>query len=68
MTKEKFIELASRMGYCNKKQAKEYCDESGKETFAEDDFIEVHRHAQVKQNRRWTTKRFFGDGGEEGNR
>ena len=76
MTKDEFIKNAYKMGYCTKKQAEEYCE--GKEDFTEDDYIGVYRIVENQEYRTWgghaigngafTTKRFFGDSGSEGNR
>lgn len=75
MNKEKFIKNAVKGGYCNKKQAEEYC--KGKESFTDDDYIAVFRKAEndiVKRHGRalgdgaYTTKHYFSDGGTEGNR
>ena len=75
MNKDEFIKNATKSGYCNKKQAEEYC--KGKEVFTEDDYIEVFRKAEcdkyinrgaVLGNGGHTTKHYFRDGGSEGNR
>lgn len=75
MNKEEFIISAYKLGYCTKKQAEEYCE--GRETFTEDDYIEVFRKAENEaykyQGARLgggghTSKHYFGDGGSEGNR
>ena len=75
MNKEEFIKTATQGGYCNKKQAEEYC--KGKEVFTDDDYIAVFRKAEneiYKYHGRslgdgaHTTKHFYSDGGEEGNR
>ena len=75
MTKEEFIKNCQSLGYCTKKEAEKYCE--GKDELTDDDFIEVHRSAkeyQIKCHGRplgehgYTSKRFFGDGGSEGNR
>ena len=74
MTKDEFIKSACKMGYCNKKEAEEYCKD--REELTEDDYIEVYRksESQIKitgvalfgGGRRSTHK--FRDGGSEGNR
>lgn len=76
MTKDEFIKNSCKMGYCNKKEAERYCE--GKENFTDDDYIGVYRMAEEQQYRTYgghaigngafTTKKFFGDGGSEGNR
>ena len=75
MTRDEFIKTACKMGYCTKKIAEEYCE--GKETLTEDDYIEVYR---IVEDRRYKTpghprgngcyisKKYYRDGGEEGNR
>lgn len=74
MTKAEFIKNACKMGYCNKKEAEEYCKD--REELTEEDYIEVYRkvESQIKitgvclygGGRRSTHK--FRDGGSEGNR
>ena len=76
MTKDEFIKTACSMGYCTKKIAEEYSE--GKETFTDDDYIEVYRIVEERQRYQphghhlgdgsYTSKRFYRDGGEEGNR
>ena len=75
MTKDEFIKNACKLGYCNKVQAEEYC--KGKDTFTEDDYIEVYRKAEGQKykspghslgNGTYTSKRFYHDGGSEDNR
>ena len=41
MNKDEFVNLATRMGYCSKKQAQEYA--ADREEFTEADFEEVYR-------------------------
>lgn len=43
MDKVDFIAACAESGYCSKKFAKAYVEKSGKETFTEQDFIEVFR-------------------------
>ena len=74
MTKAEFIKSASKMGYCTKEEAEEYC--KNRDELTEDDYIEVYRkrESQIKitgvrlhgGGRRSTHK--FKDGGSEGNR
>lgn len=74
MTKDEFIKTACKMGYCNKKEAEEYCKD--KDELTEDDYIEVYRRDEYQM--RVTGVRLFGggrrsthkfrDGGSEGNR
>ena len=75
MTKAEFIKTACAMGYCNKKQAEKYCE--GKDELTEDDYIEVYRKRESETRRgtcrslgdgAYTSKRYYRDGGEEGNR
>ena len=75
MTKEEFIKTASKMGYCSKKVAEEYAE--GKDTFTNDDFIEVYRIAETHIHKdrgtslgdgAYMKRGVFRDGGEEGNR
>ena len=75
MTKEEFIKSATKLGYCTKRQAEEYCE--GKEIFTEDDYIAVYRKAECEEyryrgiglgNGGYTTKHYLRDGGSEGNR
>ena len=75
MTKDEFIKTACSMGYCTKKIAEEYSE--GKETFTDDDYIEVYRMVEDRRHKTpghslgdgaYTSKRFYRDGGEEGNR
>ena len=75
MTKDEFVETACSTGYCTKKQAEEYSKD--RETFTDDDFIEVYRMADSRKhkapwrplgNGAYTTKRYYHDGGSEGNR
>ena len=77
MTKDEFIVSASKSGYCNKKQAEEYCEHKGKEIYTDDDYIGVYRMVESQKHKApgrplgdgaYTTKRFFFDGGSEGNR
>ena len=75
MTKKEFIKYACSLGYCNKKEAEEYCED--REEFTDDDYIGVY--TMVKNHRPkyygvpmgdggYTTKRFIKDSGSEGNR
>ena len=41
MTRNEFIELCTRCGYCNKKEAKAYAGD--RDIFTDDDFIAVSR-------------------------
>lgn len=75
MTKDEFINNASKMGYCPKKIAEEYSE--GKDTFTEDDFIEVYRIAETHEYKNkgtplgdgaYAKRSIFHDGDEEGNR
>lgn len=75
MNKEEFIKNATKGGYCNKKQAEEYCRD--KEVFTDEDYIAVFRKAENEIYKRYgrplfgggqTSKHYFADGGEEGNR
>ena len=75
MTKEEFIKSATKLGYCTKRQAEEYCE--GREKFTEDDYIAVFRKAESEEYRYrgislgdggYTSKHNFCDGGSEGNR
>ena len=75
MTKDEFIKTACSLGYCNKKQAEEYCED--RETFTDDDFIGVYRSTQkldlmrghvYGRNGAKTSKRYLHNGGSEGNR
>ena len=75
MTKEEFIKTACSLGYCNKKQAEKYCE--GKDTFTDDDYIGVYRMVESQRHitpgrplgdGAYTSKRFYRDGGSEGNR
>lgn len=75
MTKTEFITNASKMGYCTKKQAQDYCKD--KEVLTDDDYIEVYRKARavdhsfggrVLHGGGKTSKRYLCDGGSEGNR
>ena len=72
MTKDEFIENACKMGYCNKKQAEEYCKD--KETLTDDDYIGVFRYVDGLRYRYrgvalhgggTTSKHYFRDGGTE---
>lgn len=44
MTKAEFIEQSASLGYCTKAIAKKYAGE--RDSFAEDDFVEVFRFAE----------------------
>lgn len=75
MTKDEFIKTACEMGYCNKEIAKKYCE--GKDTFTVDDYIEVYRKGEAQRYHTpghtlhgggFTSKRYYRDGGSEGNR
>lgn len=75
MTRKEFVKNATQIGYCTKKQAEKYSKD--KEEFTEDDYISVFRKAEDEGykhkgisigNGNRTTKRYFADGGEEGNR
>lgn len=75
MTKDEFIKCCHSLGYCSKTEAEKYCE--GKDELTDDDFIEVHRSVKAYQigksgrvigEHGYTSKRFFGDGAEEGNR
>lgn len=76
MTKEEFIKNCQSLGYCTKKDAEKYCE--GKDELTDDDFIEVYRSVNnyhigkgqgcVLGEHGYSSKRFFGDGGSEGNR
>lgn len=76
MTKDEFIKTACSLGYCSRRQAEEYC--IGKETFNDDDYIEVYRmveerrfgkhHGQMLYGGGRTSKQYYGDGDEEANR
>ena len=78
MSRDEFIKTACKLGYCNKKQAEKYCDKAKKDKYTDDDYIEVYRIAEVEHYRSTgdrvlgngasTTKRYFRDGGNEGNR
>lgn len=58
MTKDEFIKTAWKAGYCSKKIAEEYAE--GKNTFTEDDFIEVFRKAETHEHKNKGTP--MGDG------
>ena len=75
MTKGEFIKTACKMGYCTEKQAEKYSE--GKDELTEDDFIEVYRKREGERRTgthrylgdgAYTSKRYYRDGGEEGNR
>lgn len=75
MTKEEFIKTSCSLGYCSKKQAETYCE--GKDELTDDDYIGVYRMVEEQKPRQYgrslgnggyTSKRFYGDGGSEGNR
>lgn len=75
MTKDEFIKSACKMGYCNKKQAEQYCE--GKETFTDEDYIGVYKMVESQRYKTpghhlfgggYTSKLYFLDGGAEGNR
>ena len=75
MTKDEFIETSCSLGYCNRKQAEEYCE--GKEMFSDDDYIGVYRMVDAQRHKplgrslgdgAYTSKRYLRDGGSEGNR
>ena len=75
MTKDEFIKNACSMGYCNKKQAEQYCE--GRDALTDDDYIGIYRMVEAQKHKShggalgdgaYTTKRYFHDGGSEGNR
>lgn len=77
MTKSEFIRTASNAGYCNKKEAEEYCKQNDFETYTADDFIKVYDFAESQKYKSpgrpivgggYSSKRYFADGGSEGNR
>ena len=77
MTKDEFIKTASKSGYCNKKQAEAYCEHKGKEVYTDEDYIGVYRMVESQKHKAslrplgdgaYTTKRYYRDGGSEGNR
>jgi hypothetical protein len=77
MTKIEFITSASASGYCTKKQAEAYCKQNEKDIYIEDDFEEAWRFSQTYDyhnkgrhlgDGNYTSKHFYADGGEEGNR
>lgn len=49
MTMEQFIRAATRSGYCRAKTAREYAE--GRESLTEDDFIQVYRLEQSREER-----------------
>ena len=77
MTKDEFIKSASKSGYCDKKQAEEYCEHKDKDIYTDDDYIGVYRMVESRKHKSqrrplgdgaYTTKRYYHDGGSEGNR
>lgn len=77
MERDEFIRIASETGYCTKKIARDYCNLNYKTDYTEDHFVEVYRFAQRYDHHYkgrcigdgcYTSKCFYGDGGEEGNR
>lgn len=75
MKKDEFIKNACMLGYCNKDIATEYCKD--KETFTDDDYIEVYRKAEGQKhkphghglgNGSYTTRKYYRDGGLESDR
>ena len=74
MTKDEFIKTACKMGYCNKKEAEQYCKD--KDELTDDDYIEVYRKRESKIHITGqplygggrTSKHYYRDGGSEGNR
>lgn len=51
MTKEEFIEVAFRSGYCTKPIAREYCALQNRDVFTESDFSEVFRIAEQRSHK-----------------
>ena len=43
MNVKEFIEQCSKSGYSSKKECKAWCEEHPKNTYTEDDFLEVYR-------------------------
>lgn len=72
MTKDEFIQTASKLGYCNKKQAEEYCEHKGKDIYTDDDYIGVYRMVESQKPRShgigcgngFTSKRYKLDGSD----
>ena len=60
MTQEEFKNICCGCGYCTKKTAEKYIMDTGKETFDEDDVIEVHRIEQNAKSARTRYERYEG--------
>jgi hypothetical protein len=82
MKSNEFIKNCKTMGYCDIKLAIEYCDKNAKENYSEEDYVAIFRihenrlylkrdnvhYLRSVVNQGKTSKRYYGDGGEEGNR
>ena len=61
MTKDEFIKNCTSLGYCDKKQAEQYCE--GKDELTEDDYIAVYRKSHAAEGNKSGTHPFYGGNG-----